>query len=86
MTWSWTTAGARHVVVVNLGSEPAQGLVKLPWDDLAGQHWVLTDRLTGERFERAGDALAEDGLYVALSGWASHFLTFAPARRLAMSR
>ena len=60
--------------------------MKLPWDDLADQHWVLTDRLTDERFERAGDALAEDGLYVALSGWASHFLTVVSARHLAMSR
>ena len=42
--------------------------------DAAG---TLTDRLDGERFERDGDELAADGLYVALDAWASHFLAFA---------
>ena len=60
--------------------------MKLPWDDLADQHWVLTDRLTASASSAPGDALAEDGLYVALSGWASHFLTVVSARHLAMSR
>ena len=39
-----------------------------------GTHWQLTDRLDGERFERAGDELAAEGLYVALDAWASNFL------------
>ena len=38
-----------------------------------------------ERFERDGDELAGEGLYVdARRPWASHFLTFAPAPRLAV--
>ena len=36
-----------------------------------------TDRLDGERFERAGDELAAEGLYVALDAWASNFLALA---------
>jgi hypothetical protein len=36
----------------------------------------LTDRLSGESFAREGDELAEQGLYVGLEGWASHFLEF----------
>ena len=51
--------------------------MRLPWDDLAGRTWQLTDRLDGERFERAGDELAAEGLYVALDAWASHFLALA---------
>ena len=38
-------------------TRPAQARVRLPWDDLAGRRWELTDRLDGERFERDGDEL-----------------------------
>lgn len=86
VAWCWTAPGARHLVVVNLGSEPAQGLVRLPWDDLAGQRWDLRDRLADERFERDGDVVADEGLYVALNGWGSHFLTIAALRHLASSK
>ena len=48
--------------------------MRLPWDDLAGRGWELTDRLDGQRFDRDGDELAGDGLYVELDPWASHFL------------
>jgi hypothetical protein len=73
VAWCW----AHELVVVNLGGTPAQGRVRLPWGDLAGRTWQLADRLGEARFERDGDELARDGLYVALDGWASHFLAFA---------
>ena len=76
VAWCWSTAGSRHLVVVNLADAPAQAQVRLPWNDLAGLAWELTDRLDGRRFEREGDGLARDGLYVALDPWASHFLAF----------
>jgi hypothetical protein len=76
VAWCWSSAGSRHLVVVNLADAPAQAQVRLPWDDLAGLAWQLTDRLDGRRFEREGDGLARDGLYVALDPWASHFLAF----------
>jgi glycosidase len=73
VAWGWP----HELVVVNLSDAPAQARVHLPWDDLAGRDWELTDRLSGARFDRAGDELVGEGLYVALDGWASHFLTFA---------
>ena len=48
----------------------------LPWDDLGGRAWALADRLGGERFERDGDEIAREGLYVQLAGWGSHFLAW----------
>jgi hypothetical protein len=75
--WCWSSPGSRHVVVVNLSAAPAQARVRLPWPDLAGRTWELTDRLDGQRFERAGDALLGAGLYVALHAWQVHFLAFA---------
>src|SRR6185436_2343393 len=82
VAWCWASGAApqrRHLVVVNLSDAPAQARVRLPWDDLAGRAWTLTDRLGGQRFDRAGAVMAGDGLYVSLDGWASHFLAFAPA-------
>ncbi len=76
VSWCWSTSGGRELVVVNLSPRPAQARVHLPWDDLAGHAWSLTDRLGGQTFERDGDELARDGLYVGLAPWASHFLTF----------
>jgi hypothetical protein len=74
VAWCWATGASRHLVVVNLSGSPAQARVRLPWADLAGRDWELTDRLSGARFTRGGDELAAEGLYVALDPWASHFL------------
>jgi hypothetical protein len=79
VAWCWSTNRSRHLVVVNLSVLPSQARVRLPWADLAERTWRLEDRLAPERFERGGDELAGDGLYVALDGWGHHFLAFSPA-------
>jgi glycosidase len=76
VSWCWATSAARHLVVVNLSANPAQARVKLPWSGLAGRSWLLTDRLSGASFERDGDELADEGLYVGLDGWGFYFLAF----------
>jgi hypothetical protein len=65
-------------VVVNYSGIPAQGRVHVPWGDLEGKGWQLDDALSGDHFERGGDELASDGLYVSLEPWSSHFLALAP--------
>jgi Alpha amylase, catalytic domain len=77
VSWCWATPQSRHLVVVNLSDAPAQGRVRLPWDDLAGESWQLNDRLSETAFERDGDELTSEGLYVALEPWAPHFLAIA---------
>jgi hypothetical protein len=77
VSWCWSTPAARHLIVVNLADAPAQARVRLPWDDLRGQGWALTDRLYGQRFECTGDELAGEGLFVELDGWGAHFFAFA---------
>jgi hypothetical protein len=74
VAWCWSTAGSRHLVVVNLSAAPAQARVHPPWADLAGGAWMLADLLSDAQFERDGDELAQSGLYVALGGWGAHFL------------
>ena len=64
-------------MVVNLSGAPAQAHVRLPWTGLAQTTWELSDEITGQRFTRAGDELAGDGLYVALDPWATNILAIA---------
>jgi hypothetical protein len=66
--------GDRHLVVVNLSGQLAQGRVPLGWADLRGRGWRLTDLLGDAVFERDGDELADPGLFVDLAPWQFHLL------------
>jgi len=73
VAWCWSSPNSRHVVVVNLSDAPAQARVQLPWrDELRGAGWTLTDSLSGQSFDRDGDELANEGLYVGLDPWGSY--------------
>ena len=78
IAWSWAGAGDgdgdRHLVVVNLSGQPAQGRIPLDWPDLPGRSWRLTDILGPGVFERDGGDLATHGLFVDLGPWQSHLL------------
>jgi hypothetical protein len=77
LAWSWDGdhgSGNRHLVVVNLSGQPAQGRVPLEWADLPGRSWRLTDLLGEQVFERDGTELAGPGLFVALEPWQCHLL------------
>lgn len=75
IAWTWRLAHeACWLVVVNYGPAPSRCHVRLPFD-VSGATHVLTDRLTGDRFERDGDDLERYGLYVELPGWGAHVLT-----------
>ncbi|GAA0468857.1 hypothetical protein Ade02nite_79870 [Paractinoplanes deccanensis] len=72
LSWSWRDAGSRHVVAVNYADRPSQARIVLPWADLGGRSWRLTDLVDGQVFDRDGDDLAGNGLYVGLPPWGHH--------------
>jgi hypothetical protein len=76
VAWSWSgdRGSDRHVVVVNLSAEPAQGRIPLDWTDLRGRTWCLTDLLQGSMFNSDGGELADPGLFVALESGQFHLL------------
>jgi len=85
LVWSWfADAGGDagdaapgtggHLVVVNFSAEPAQGRIGLGWTGLRDRGWTLTDLLDDRVFERSGDELADQGLFVALPAWGCHLL------------
>jgi hypothetical protein len=70
LCWQWTGgSGARHLIVVNFSADPAQGLIRLDWPDLAGRSCQLTDLLSGRHYDREGDEMLDSGLFVALDPW-----------------
>ncbi|GIF13019.1 alpha-amylase [Actinoplanes teichomyceticus] len=78
LAWAWHDEhGPRHVVAVNYAGQPSQCRIELPWAQLAGRAWRLTDRLDGRVFERSGSELAESGLFVDLPAWGFHVVAFA---------
>jgi len=79
LAWSWAGNGGigRHVVVINLSGQQAQGRIPLNWMDLHGRSCRLADLLGESVFERNGDELASPGLFVALEPWQVHLLALA---------
>jgi Alpha amylase, catalytic domain len=78
--WCWEQGRVHYVVVVNLSEYRSQGRVQMPWNDLSGRTWHLTDVLSGETFERDGNEMQSAGLYVDLPAWRFHFLRFQSDR------
>ncbi len=72
LAWCWAKAGERYLVVINFGQDAAQARVRVPWEDLGGGTWRLTDTLVGETHERHGDEMLGAGLYVDLAPWQCH--------------
>jgi len=66
VAWCWRSAGQHHLIVVNLSASGAQGLVLLPWDELKGRTWHMTDLFTEKEYERSSDEMCTQGLYVDL--------------------
>jgi hypothetical protein len=74
VAWCWRHGEERVLIVVNLSGFLSQGQVRVPWDELAGHSWQLTDGLSGDEFERDGSHMLSSGLYVDLGPWRCHFL------------
>jgi hypothetical protein len=70
--FSWDLESQRVLAVVNYAATQSQGYVKLPWRDLAGDTFVLRDRLSDVRYVRPGDDLQNRGLYLDVPAWHTH--------------
>ncbi len=81
VAWCWRTGEARYLVVVNLSPHRSQGLIRVPWDDLARYGWRLEEVLSGKGYERDGREVYGTGLYVDLAGWAFHFFEMKPVQQ-----
>lgn len=73
IAWCWQQDEARCLIVVNLSDMQSQGLVCVPWTDLADHEWLLRDLITGVEYRRNGSQMLKTGLYVDLEPWGYHF-------------
>jgi hypothetical protein len=68
--FTWKAAGGnRLIVAVNYGANRSQCYLKLPFDNLRGTTIHLRDLMGPEVYERQGDQLLSQGLYLDLPAW-----------------
>jgi len=72
LAWCWVKDDERYLIVINYGEAAAQARVQVPWDELSGKQWRLSDVLSGVTFDRGGDEIRDAGLYVDLKPWQCH--------------
>ena len=79
IAFSWTGPGdLRRLVAVNYAPYQSQCYVTIPWSDIAGQTWRLQDRLGEVVYDRDGDDLSAQGLYLDLPAWGYHIFELCP--------
>ncbi len=73
VAFTWTGPGqTRRLVAVHYADHQGQCYVTMPWRDLGGRTWRLQD-LTGPAvYDREGDDLARQGLYLDMPAWGYH--------------
>ena len=78
VSFAWENSeGSRLVVAVNYAPNQSQCYVRLPFTDLAGAQWQLTDLLGNAVYERDGNDLASRGLYLDEPGWTAKVFSCA---------
>jgi hypothetical protein len=76
VAFAWAdAAGRRNLVVVNHADQQGQCRLFLPFPDLRGKNFRLTDLIGSEVYDRSGDDLAEHGLFIDHAPW--HSTVFA---------
>jgi hypothetical protein len=74
VAWNWINDEEQYLIVVNLGDSFAQARVQVSWANTGGGNWHLIDVFSNANFERDGDEILSQGLYVELGPWNYHFL------------
>jgi Alpha amylase, catalytic domain len=69
IAWTWVKEDDRRLVIVNLSDADVQARVPVPWVELRGGKWRLSDALSDATYDRDGDEMLAPGLYVELSPW-----------------
>jgi hypothetical protein len=78
LAWCRCKREERFLVVVNLSVHSSQARVVIPWAELEGSRWILSDTLNGLEYERDGDEMVDMGLFVDLDPYGFHLFEFTP--------
>lgn len=77
IAYTWWHEDTRRLVTINYSEHRSQCRVPLPNFGLEGYTWHLVDLLNHNTYERVGDPMAHDGLYIDLEPWSAHLFSFA---------
>jgi len=77
LVFTWRQDDERRLIVVNYAPISSQGRVPLPDFELAGRTWRLYDTLHQTEYERSGDEMISEGLYIDLAPWQAHVFRFS---------
>jgi hypothetical protein len=72
VAWAWEKDDEHFLIIVNLSDSTVQSRVRIPWRDLTGKAWRLSDALSGAIYDRDGDEMLAPGLYVEVGPWSSN--------------
>ena len=73
ISFMWNGDGEeKMVVVVNYSNHQSQCYIKLPFQDIGKEFWILNDLISGNTFGREGTDLESAGLYLDEPGWRSY--------------
>jgi hypothetical protein len=83
VAWCWSMQDERILIVVNHSDRESQGRVRVPWGGLKRRTWILMDVLNDEDYERDGDEMVDQGLFIDLKPYGYHAFRFLPAAGIA---
>jgi len=76
VVWSWVKDDDRRLIAVNLSGNAVQARIQVPWEEVRGETWHLTDVLSDASYDRDGDEMATLGLYIELGPWSYSFFKY----------
>jgi hypothetical protein len=76
--FAWQHGIERLVVAVNYADHQSQCHVRLPFADLGGRKWRLTDQLSEAHYDWNGEDLRGRGLYLDMGPWQACVFTVTP--------
>ena len=73
LAFSWEGVDSnRMLVCVNYSPDTGQCYLRLPFPDLANKQWCLRDLMNEVSYDRDGNDLLTNGLYIDIPGWKFH--------------
>ncbi len=66
------TKGNRAIVVVNYSQNQGQCRLRLPFGELGGEQWRLQDMMSENSYDRDGNELLSQGLWLDMPAWGYH--------------
>ncbi len=76
VAFAWQApAGERLLAAVNYAPNQSQCRVRLPFSGLAGKSWRFEDQLSPASYDRDGNELQSQGLFLDVPGWHTHIFS-----------